>query len=99
MLLQPVRQQLTAHAFRRAFGFQPLLRPLFIAIWTAGVLGWLADDSGVSVTAAMLPLALPLAIVMVTLTAERGHAGAAGGLGAVDWAASEGPVRARGRQG
>ncbi len=92
-------ERLRLWVLARAFTVQPLLRPLFIAIWTAGVLGWLADDSGVSVTAAMLPLALPLAIVMVTLTAERDSAEAAEGLGAADLAAREGPVRAPGRQG
>jgi hypothetical protein len=97
MIVWPERLRLRVLA--RAFAVQPLLRPLFIAIWTAGVLGWLADDSGVSVAAAMLPVALPLAIVMVTLTAECGRARAAGGLGAADWASREGPVRAPGSRG
>jgi hypothetical protein len=50
----------------RALAAQPLLRPLLTAVWLAGLLGWLADDSGVSVPAAGLPFALPLAIVIVT---------------------------------
>jgi hypothetical protein len=42
----------------------PLLRPTLAAMWVAVVLGWLADDSGVTVAAAALPFALPLVIAM-----------------------------------
>ena len=49
----------------------PLLRPTLAAMWVVAVLGWLADDSGVTVAAAALPFALPLAIAV--------HAGARGG--------------------
>ncbi|HKB31681.1 MAG TPA: hypothetical protein VKD26_12710, partial [Streptosporangiaceae bacterium] len=42
----------------------PLLRPTMAAIWVVAVLGWLADDSGVTVAAAALPFALPLAIAI-----------------------------------
>jgi hypothetical protein len=45
---------------------QPLARPLLTAIWLVGLLGWLADDSGVTVTSAALPLALPMAVAIVT---------------------------------
>lgn len=55
---------------------QPLLRPLLIALWLVAVLGWLANDSGVSVTAAALPLALPLVIAIVTSIAEQAGGGA-----------------------
>jgi hypothetical protein len=96
MIIWPGRLRLRTLA--RAINFQPLLRPLLIAIWTAGVLGWLADDSGVSVTAAMLPLALPLVIVTVTLTAEPVLATAPEARAASNWAAS-GPVQAPRWQG
>ncbi len=96
MIIWPERLRLRMLA--RAIDQQPLLRPLLTAIWTAGVLGWLADDSGVSVTAAMLPLALPLVIVIVTLTAEPVRSTAPEVHSASDWAAS-GPVQAPGRQG
>ena len=43
---------------------EPLLRPTMTAIWVVAVLGWLADDSGVTVAAAALPFALPLAIAI-----------------------------------
>jgi len=43
-----------------------VLRPLLTAIWLIGVLGWLADDSGVTVTSAALPLAVPMVIAIVT---------------------------------
>jgi hypothetical protein len=42
----------------------PLLRPTLAAMWVVAVLGWLADDSGVTVAAAALPFALPLVIAM-----------------------------------
>jgi hypothetical protein len=96
MIIWPERLRLRMLA--RAIDLQPLLRPLLTAIWTAGVLGWLADDSGVSVTAAMLPLALPLVIVIVTLAAEPLRSAAPEGHSASDWAAS-GPVQTPGRQG
>jgi hypothetical protein len=35
------------------------------------VLGWFADDSGVIVPAAVLPLALPLAVGLLSATAYR----------------------------
>jgi hypothetical protein len=50
-----------------AAGFRqlPLLRPILIAMWLVAVLGWLADDSGITVAAAALPLALPLVIAVL----------------------------------
>jgi hypothetical protein len=96
MIIWPERLRLRMLA--RAIDLQPLLRPLLTAIWTAGVLGWLADDSGVSVTAAMLPLALPLVIVIVTLTAEPLRSTAPEVHSASERAAS-GPVQTPGRQG
>ena len=40
-----------AGRWRAAYQEVPLLRPVLTAIWLAGVLGWLADDSGVIVAA------------------------------------------------
>ena len=58
------------HRFRlgglnRAYAALPLLRPALAAIWLVAVLGWLADDSGVTVPAAAIPLALMLVIAVV----------------------------------
>ena len=54
-----------------------LLRPTMAAMWVVAVLGWLADDSGVTVAAAALPFALPLAIAIQAglPDAPRGAAG------------------------
>jgi len=49
----------------RAFGAEPLLRPVLWVLWLMPVLGWLADDSGVIVPASALPLALPLGIAVL----------------------------------
>jgi hypothetical protein len=54
---------------------QSLLRPLLTAMWLIGALGWLVNDSGVSVPTAALPFALPLVIAIVTGTAEQDAAG------------------------
>jgi hypothetical protein len=48
----------------RAFAEEPLLRVVAWLVWLVLVIGWLADDSGVIVPAAALPLALPLVISM-----------------------------------
>jgi hypothetical protein len=48
-----------------AYAAQPLLRPVMAVLWLMPVLGWLADDSGVIVPAAALPLALPLGIAIL----------------------------------
>ena len=77
MLTWPARFRLRTLA--RAFAAAPLLRPLLTAVWLAGLLGWLADDSGVSVPAAGLPFALPLAVVIVTgIAGPQGAAGMSG---------------------
>jgi hypothetical protein len=60
MLLRP--SWFRARTLIRARASVPLLGPMLAAIWLVGVLGWFADDSGVTVAAAALPLALPLAI-------------------------------------
>ena len=64
MLAWPARLRLRTAA--AAMAAQPLLRPLLTAIWLVGVVGWLADDSGVTVTSAALPLAVPMVIALVT---------------------------------
>jgi hypothetical protein len=51
-----------------AYAAEPLLRPVLAVLWLMPVLGWLADDSGVIVPAAALPLALPLAIGVLSAT-------------------------------
>ena len=44
----------------QAYAAEPLLRPALAVAWLMLVLGWMADDSGVIVPAAALPLALAL---------------------------------------
>jgi hypothetical protein len=56
-----LRCALLARAYRQI----PLLRPALAAVWLTAVLGWLAEDSGVTVPAAALPLVLPLVIVVL----------------------------------
>ncbi|HEY1644064.1 MAG TPA: hypothetical protein VGG35_25595 [Streptosporangiaceae bacterium] len=74
MLAWPARLRLTT--LSRAMRKMPLLRPLLVALWLVAVLGWLANDSGVSVTATALPLVLPLVIAIVTGAAQEDAAGA-----------------------
>jgi hypothetical protein len=50
---------------------EPLLRPVLAVLWLMPVLGWFADDSGVIVPAAALPLALPLGIAALAAVAYR----------------------------
>jgi hypothetical protein len=73
MLAWPERLRL--RTVGRAYRAEPLLQPLLSALWLVGVLGWLANDSGVTVTAAALPLALPLVIAIVTGFADQDPAG------------------------
>jgi hypothetical protein len=68
MLGWPARMRL--RTFVAASHLGPLLRPALFAVWLAVLLGWLADDSGVSLAAAALPVALPLAIALVVRTAN-----------------------------
>jgi peptidoglycan/LPS O-acetylase OafA/YrhL len=44
----------------------PLLRAALSAVWLMAVLGWFAEDSGVTVPAAGLPLVLPLMVVILS---------------------------------
>jgi hypothetical protein len=79
-------------AWPARFGLKPLataycgaalLRPALTAIWLIGLLGWLADDSGVTVAATALALALPISIEIVSQIAFRqtmaGQAGSTSG--------------------
>jgi hypothetical protein len=88
MIAWPAR--LGLHTLRAAFRGARLLRPTLAAIWLAALLGWLANDSGVSVSAAALPFTLPLAIAVVAglaadgdpaKEASRGHTPARSGPG------------------
>lgn len=85
-----LRLRVLADAYDRA----ELLRPVLLSIWLIGLLGWLADDSGVSVAGSALPFALPLVIALVTSLAAAGD-GAAPGAAPVRAA----PVPAPGRAG
>jgi hypothetical protein len=55
----------------RAYQAEPLMRVTVGLLWLMPVLGWLADDSGVIVPAAVLPLALPLGIAVLAAAAQR----------------------------
>jgi hypothetical protein len=55
-----------AGVLTRARRSVPLLGISLAAIWVVAVLGWFAEDSGVGVPGAMLPLVLPLAIAIVS---------------------------------
>ena len=60
-------------AVPRGYAAEPLLAITLAMMWLTGVLGWLADDSGIAVPAAALPLALPLGFALlagVPLTAD-----------------------------
>ena len=56
-----------------AYAAEPLMRPLMGVLWLMPVLGWLADDSGVIVPAAVLPFALPLGIGILAAAAYSDH--------------------------
>jgi hypothetical protein len=56
-----------------AYAAEPLLRPVLAVLWLMPVLGWFADDSGVIVPAAALPLALPLGIAIAAAAAYQDH--------------------------
>jgi hypothetical protein len=55
-----------------AYAAAPLLPVTMGLLWLMPVLGWLADDSGVIVPAAVLPLALPLGIAVLAAAAYPG---------------------------
>jgi hypothetical protein len=63
-----LRAELLAAAYRAI----PLLRPALSAIWLIGVLGWLFEDSGVTVPAAALPFVLPLMAAILSAVPRDG---------------------------
>jgi hypothetical protein len=71
LLLRP--QWFLAGALNRARQAVPLLGISLTAIWVVAVLGWFAEDSGVAVPGAMLPLVLPLAIAIVASAPQGGE--------------------------
>ena len=54
-----------------AYAAEPLLRPVLVVLWLMPVLGWFADDSGVIIPGAALPMVLPLAIGLLAAAAYR----------------------------
>jgi hypothetical protein len=71
LLLRP--EWFRAGALTRARQTVPLLGVSLAAIWVVAVLGWFAEDSGVAVPGAMLPLVLPLAIAIVASAPQAGE--------------------------
>ena len=71
MLWRPSWFRLTTapRAYAAPSPIGPLLRPVMGVLWLLPVLGWLADDSGVIVPAAVLPFALPLGIAILAAAA------------------------------
>ena len=67
MLWRPAWFRLTT--VPAAFAAEPLLRPVLGVLWLMPALGWLANDSGVIVAAAVLPFALPLGIAILAAAA------------------------------
>lgn len=62
-----------AGALVRAYQSFPLLRTIFGAIWLVAVLGWFAEDSGVTVPAAELPFVLPLVLAILSALPPARH--------------------------
>ncbi|MGD0607736.1 MAG: hypothetical protein ABSA53_29645 [Streptosporangiaceae bacterium] len=77
-----------------AYAAEPLLGPIMGVLWLMPVLGWFADDSGVIVPAAALPMVLPLGIAILAAVAY-GEAGA--GYRGTTAAGSPGPRTAGSR--
>ncbi len=63
ILLKP--SWFAVRAVPRGYAAEPLLAMTLAMMWLAGVLGWFADDSGIAVPAAALPLALPLGFALL----------------------------------
>jgi hypothetical protein len=57
----------------RAYRQIPLLRAALSAVWLVAVLSWFAEDSGVTVPAAALPLVLPLMVVILSSLPAEGE--------------------------
>jgi hypothetical protein len=85
-----LRCPLLARAYRQI----PLLRAALAAVWLTAALGWFAEDSGVTVPAAALPLVLPLVIVILLALPPEGPGEAA----AERPSSPARPVIVRGRQ-
>src|SRR5207253_1145106 len=60
---------LVARAYRQI----PVLKPALAAVWLTAALGWFAEDSGVTVSAAALPFVLPLMVVILSSLAAEDH--------------------------
>jgi hypothetical protein len=78
----------------RAYAAESRLAAIMGVLWLLPVLGWLADDSGVIVPAAVLPLALPLGIAILATVGYSDHDARYRGTTA---AASSGPRTAGSR--
>jgi hypothetical protein len=63
MLLKP--SWFGVKAVPRGYSAEPLLAMTLAMMWLVAVLGWFADDSGIIVPAAALPLALPLGFALL----------------------------------
>lgn len=63
--------RLRQRTFVIAIGRCPLVRTTLVAVWLVAVLSWFLEDSGVSVVAAALPVALPLGILLSIRTANQ----------------------------
>jgi hypothetical protein len=78
VLLKP--SWFSVKAVPRGYSAEPLLAMTLAMMWLVAVLGWFADDSGIIVPAAALPLALPLGFALLAgvLPAGDDEAGAPG---------------------
>ena len=65
-------ERLWCRLLARAYRQIPVLKAALAAVWLTAVLGWLAEDSGITVPAAALPFVLPLIVVILLLAARRG---------------------------
>ena len=77
ILLKP--SWFAVRAVPRGYAAEPLLAITLAMMWLTGVLGWFADDSGIAVPAAALPLALPLGFALLAGVPLTGDAAASHG--------------------
>lgn len=78
MLAWPARLKL--RTFAAACERSPLLRACLGVTWLALMLSWLAEDSGVSVVAAALPVILPISIALTARIVSPSAAASRNGL-------------------